>query len=69
LVVQTNVVSTSTTLIKRISPLCFMIYDEKPKKFNGFSFERNQKKMLFYLTTSKLSDNEFNPTIMATMDT
>ena len=46
-----------------------MIYDEKPKKFNGFSFNRNQKKMLFYLTTSKLSDNEFNPTIMATMDT
>lgn len=46
-----------------------MMYDEKPKKFNGFSFKRNQKKMLFYLITSKLSDNEFNSTIMATIDT
>jgi hypothetical protein len=40
MVTTTNITSTSTTSIKRISPSLYMMHGEKPKKLNGLNFKR-----------------------------
>jgi hypothetical protein len=37
---KTNIASTSTTSIKRISPSLYMMHGEKLKKLNGLNFKR-----------------------------
>jgi hypothetical protein len=50
LVMLINVALISITLIVRIPSSPFMVYGEKPEKFNKLNFKIWQQKILFYLT-------------------
>lgn len=41
----------------RIPLMLFVVYGEKPKKFNELNLKRWQLKMLLYLTTLKLAES------------
>jgi len=79
MVTTINVVSTNTTLVRRTPPSYFMVYCEKPEKFNGLNFKRWYQKILSNLTTFNLakfviekvlmlSNKEYDPIPMVVVD-
>lgn len=74
-----NIVTTSTTLIEKVSSSPFIVHNEKLKMFNDLNWKWQQQKILFYLTilnltmfftrdASKQSYDKYNPPIIVVMD-